>query len=174
MSLKKVSYINCFISLIKYSNGIFSYILASHGFKAGDFVYTTINPPRFSLKYNLNCNILIKYLDYNLIFYNLEIKTNKGGKYSRSAGTFCKLININLEKNNAKIVLPTGKKKIISIYCIVSLGRASNIYFNKQFLAKAGYNISLGKKSKVRGVAMNPVDHPHGGRTKSNSPELTP
>lgn len=174
LSLKKISYINSFICLIKYSNGIFSYILSSHGFKPGDYCYTTINPPRFSLKYNLNCNIILKYLNPNNIFYNVEIHVNQGSVYSRSAGTFCKMISININKKIAKITLPTGKKKIISIYCLVTLGRASNIYFNKQFLSKAGYNIKLGKKPSVRGVAMNPVDHPHGGRTKTNSPELTP
>jgi len=126
------------------------------------------------LSYNINCNVLLKYLNYNLIFYNVESKNNKGGKYARSAGTFCKLININIEKNYAKILLPTNKFKIISTYCLVSLGRASNMFYKDQFFSKAGYNINLGMKPNVRGVAMNPVDHPHGGRTKSNSPELTP
>jgi len=56
----------------------------------------------------------------------------------------------------------------------VTLGRASNIFNDKQFFVKAGHSRKLGFKSKVRGVAMNPVDHPHGGRTKTNSPELTP
>jgi large subunit ribosomal protein L2 len=118
--------------------------------------------------------VLLKYLNYNVIFFNLELQPNTGGKYARSAGTFCKLISINLEKNFAKVVLPTGKIKIISIYCLVSLGRASNIFYKNQFISKAGYNRNLGIRPSVRGVAMNPVDHPHGGRTKTNSPEVTP
>jgi len=97
-----------------------------------------------------------------------------GGKYSRSAGTFCKLVSVNLEKNYAKIILPTGNLKIISIYCLVSLGRSSNIFYKNQFFSKAGYKRNLGIRPSVRGVAMNPIDHPHGGRTKSNSPEVTP
>jgi large subunit ribosomal protein L2 len=174
INIKKISYINCFISLIKYSNGIFSYILCSHGFKPGDYTYTSIRPPKFSLAYNSNCSVLLKYLDYNVIFFNLELQPGTGGKYARSAGSFCKLISINLEKNYAKVILPTGKIKIISIYCLVSLGRASNIFYKNQFFSKAGYNRNLGIRPSVRGVAMNPVDHPHGGRTKTNSPEVTP
>jgi large subunit ribosomal protein L2 len=102
------------------------------------------------------------------------MKVNEGGKYSKSAGTFCKLISLNFDKNLAKISLPTGKIKKISIFCFASLGRVSNIFHKDQFFSKAGYNRNIGFKSSVRGVAMNPIDHPHGGRTKTNSPELTP
>jgi large subunit ribosomal protein L2 len=174
LNIKKLSYINCLIALIKYSNGVFSYILSSHGFKPGDYTYTSINPPKFSLNYNSNCVVLIKYLNYNSIFFNLGFKPGIGGKYAKSAGTFCRLISLNLEKSFAKIILPTNKLKIISIYCMASLGRASNIYYQNQFFSKAGFNRNLGFRPSVRGVAMNPVDHPHGGRTKTNSPEVTP
>lgn len=109
-----------------------------------------------------------------MIFFNLELKPGSCGKYSRAAGTFCKLISINLDKNYAKVILPTSKIKIISIYCLVSLGRASNIFYKNQIFSKAGFFRNLGIRPSVRGVAMNPVDHPHGGRTKSNSPEVTP
>ena len=174
LKLKKVSIFNCFMALIKYSDGTFSYILASQGLKPGNYIYSTLKPPKFSLKYNSGCNIILRYLNYNSIFFNLEIQPGFGGKYSKSAGTFCKLISLNFEKNFAKIILPTGKLKIISIFCFVSLGRASNIFYKNQFFSKAGYYRNLGIRPSVRGVAMNPVDHPHGGRTKSNSPEVTP
>jgi large subunit ribosomal protein L2 len=104
----------------------------------------------------------------------MELFENEGFKYSRSAGTFCSLLNLNFEKNNAKIVLPSGEIKIISIYCFVTLGRASNINHKLEFYTKAGYSRNKGFRSNVRGVAMNPVDHPHGGRTKTSSPEFTP
>jgi large subunit ribosomal protein L2 len=97
-----------------------------------------------------------------------------GSKYSRSAGTFCKIISMNFDKDLVKVQLPTGIIKIISMYCLVTLGRASNFYHKKEFFTKAGFYRNLGFRPSVRGVAMNPVDHPHGGRTKTNSPELTP
>jgi large subunit ribosomal protein L2 len=113
-------------------------------------------------------------LNYNTLFFNLGLNPKSGGKYSRSAGTFCKLISINYDKNCAKVLLPTNNLKIVSVYCLVSLGRASNIFYKNQFFSKAGFKRNLGIRPTVRGVSMNPVDHPHGGRTKSNSPEVTP
>jgi len=83
-------------------------------------------------------------------------------------------LSLNLDKNIAKVVLPTGLVKIVSIFCKVTLGRASNINHQNEFFSKAGYFRNLGVRPSVRGVAMNPVDHPHGGRTKTNSPETTP
>lgn len=172
--LTKDSNRTCFLALIKYSTGTYSYILAANGLKPGDFIFSTIRPPRFSLKYKLGCNIILRYLDYRSIFFNLEINPGEGSKYSRSAGTYCKIISMNFNKDLVKIQLPTGLIKIISIYCLVTLGRASNYNNKKEFLTKAGFNRNLGFRPIVRGVAMNPVDHPHGGRTKTNSPELTP
>lgn len=113
-------------------------------------------------------------MDYTQPFFNIELFVGQGGKYARSAGVFCKILAFNLDKDVIKILLPSGLTKILSQYCLVTLGRVSNIQHNNEFFCKAGYYRNLGFKSKVRGVAMNPVDHPHGGRTKSNSPEVTP
>lgn len=163
------------MSLIKYSNGTFSYILASASLQPGSITYSTIKPMIFSInEFSKSCNILLKYIDYAFIFFNIEIKPTEGGKYVRSAGGFSKVVAFNLGKNMIKVSLPSGKFKIVSPYCMVTLGRASNLLHNKEFFTKSGYFRNLGFKSSVRGVAMNPVDHPHGGRTKTNSPELTP
>ena len=70
--------------------------------------------------------------------------------------------------------LPTGATKYLSFNNYVILGRNSNLLNYKQTLGKAGFNRNIGFKSKVRGVAMNPVDHPHGGRTKPSKPEVSP
>jgi large subunit ribosomal protein L2 len=117
---------------------------------------------------------MLKYSHYTHIFFNLQINLSKGGQYARSGGTFCKIISVNWTKNTARIVLPTGLVRLISIFCTGTLGRASNINHSNQFLVKAGFNRNRGVRPSVRGVAMNPVDHPHGGRTKTNSPEVTP
>jgi large subunit ribosomal protein L2 len=166
---------SAFISLIKYSNGTFSYILAASNLKPGFLTFSTIKPSIFVLQYNdLSCNILLKYMDYTHPFFNVELFVGQGGKYARAAGTFCKILAFNLDKDIIKILLPSGNTKIVSQYCLVTLGRSSNLFHQKEFFCKAGYYRHLGFKSKVRGVAMNPVDHPHGGRTKTNSPEVTP
>jgi large subunit ribosomal protein L2 len=174
LHITKDSNRTCFAALVKYSTGTYSYILASHGLRPGDFIFSTFRPPRFSLKYKIGCSIILRYLDYKSVFFNLEIKPGFGGKYVRSAGTFCKIISMNFDKDLVKIQLPTGLIKIISIYCLVTLGRSSNYNHKNEFFTKAGFYRKLGVRPSVRGVAMNPVDHPHGGRTKTNSPELTP
>jgi large subunit ribosomal protein L2 len=72
------------------------------------------------------------------------------------------------------IKLPTGKIIKVSSFCVVSLGRASNIWHKLEVVTKAGHNRLKGIRPSVRGVAMNPVDHPHGGRSKTPKPEVTP
>ena len=107
-------------------------------------------------------------------FFNIEINEPFGGKYCKSAGTYSKIISLNFDKNLVKVVLPTGVIKVLSMFNIVTLGRASNLNNFNNFYSKAGFNRNIGYRPNVRGVAMNPVDNPHGGRTKTNSPELTP
>jgi len=174
INLNKDSNRTCFLALIKYSNGTFSYILAASSLKPGNFVFSTLRPQLFSYKYKYGCTILLKYSHYTHIFFNLQINLLKGGQYARAGGTFCKIISVNWVKNTARIILPTGIVRIISIFCSGTLGRASNIDHNREFFVKAGFNRNRGFRPSVRGVAMNPVDHPHGGRTKTISPEVTP
>ena len=174
ISLNKDCIRTCFTALIKYSNGTYSYILAASSLKSGKFIFSTIKPSSFSYKYKEGCSILLKHSHYTHMFFNLQINLVKGGQYARSGGVFCKVISINLNKNTARVSLPTGIIKIISIFCTATLGRASNIYHNREFFVKAGYYRNKNTRPSVRGVAMNPVDHPHGGRTKTSSPEYTP
>ena len=163
-----------FIALIKYSNGAYSYILAPHGLINGSVVRTIVVPQILYYDYKLGCNVFLRNLNNRSIFYNLEIQFNRGAQYARSAGTYCILLNNDFETNISKVRLPSNKIINVSSDCMVSLGRVSNIHNNKKIVGKAGRNILKGKRPSVRGVAMNPVDHPHGGRTKTNSPEVTP
>lgn len=172
--LTKDSSRSCFLALLKYSNGTFSYVLAASKIKPGNLVFSTIIPPRFSLAYKPGCNVILRYLDYKSIFFNVEIDEPYGGKYARAGGTYCKIISLNFDRDLVKIVLPTGSIKILSMFNTVTIGRASNINNFNQFFTKAGFFRKLGYRPSVRGVAMNPVDNPHGGRTKTNSPEVTP
>lgn len=174
VNLTKDTHKTCFLALIKYFNGAYSYILAANGLMPGMILRTILRPQRLSLGYKIGYTVILKYLLPNDIFFNIEILPRKGSIYAKAAGTFCNLLNNDFTRDLALITLPTGKKKKISFYCFIVLGRASNIEHYKTIIGKAGTNRLFGKKPSVRGVAMNPVDHPHGGRTKSNSPELTP
>jgi len=108
LNLTKDKTRTCFIALLKYSNGTFSYVLASTKMRSGKYYYTTIIPPRFSMAYNSGCNTILRYLSYKSIFFNIEIEAPFGGKYARAGGTYCKMISLNFNKNTAKIILPTG------------------------------------------------------------------
>ena len=171
----KTSNRSSLLALIKYSNGTFSYILASGALKLGSYTFTTINPVKFmKIRKFSCCNILLKFVKYSYTIFNVEPFLNIGGKYAKSAGVFCKIINIDLLNKFIKIKLPSGKYKFVSIFCFASLGRVSNMWHYKEHFSNAGYYRNIGFRPKTRGVAKNPVDHPHGGRTKTNSPTLTP
>jgi large subunit ribosomal protein L2 len=108
------------------------------------------------------------------IFFNL-INTNRKISYvSRSAGTYCTLLDFEMGREFARIKVPSGLILMVYSLNFVTLGRNSNIFVKKLVIGKAGLSRILGFRSSVRGVAKNPVDHPHGGRTKTNSPECTP
>jgi large subunit ribosomal protein L2 len=104
----------------------------------------------------------------------IELYPGLGIQYIRSSGCFGKLIKFDFEKHVALIELPSGVSKNFSIYSLSSIGGVSLPEKKHVKNTKAGFYKNLGKKSKVRGVAMNPIDHPHGGRTKSIKYPRTP
>jgi ribosomal protein L2 len=106
---------------------MYSYILAPEGLFNGDLVKTCRYNFLYTKKFLLGYCLFLKYTPYNAIFYNLEVRYNQGGKYSRSAGTYCNILRCDGDKNMHFIKLPTGKIIKVSSFCVVSLGRASNI-----------------------------------------------
>lgn len=127
------------------------------------------------LKLKLLGNFLIlKYFKANDVFFNLTNTKFSLLKIATAGGTYLKILYFSSCKNFLFIKLPSNKKiRVPSNYYAV-LGKNSNKFVKKEVIGAAGRNIKIGFKSKVRGVAMNPVDHPHGGRTKTNSPEVSP
>jgi len=174
INVSKDSNRNCLISLIRFSTGAFSYIIAPHGCMNGMLYSSTTQQELFVSGYKIGFNTFLKNLPIRSIFFNSEIVPGFGGKYARSAGTYCTLISFDFERGVVKIKLPSEKILYLSPYCFVSLGRSSNIFSKNLVSGNAGFNVRKGSRPTVRGVAMNPVDHPHGGRTKTNSPEVTP
>lgn len=105
----------------------------------------------------------LKDVPLGMLISSLEYKLGKGSQYLRSAGTFGKLQQKNFSYNLARIKMPSKKEIYVPLNCIVKIGIISNSFYKNKVLAKAGRNRWLGNRPKVRGVAMNPVDHPHGG-----------
>ena len=121
-----------------------------------------------------NSFFLIKHLPKNQPVSLLEILPGQGIQYSRSTGSSARIIKMDSRINTSLIRLPSGVKKVFSTY---GLGSDSSVALteNKKWNNNsAGFYKKLGKKSKVRGVAMNPVDHPHGGRAKAIRSQRTP
>ena len=162
-----------FFGLIKYSNGAYSYIPLAHEvklntlIKESSFLTKRAKLPLGSLEYFLSRHVTHR-------FFNLCSLNKKRSIYARAAGTFCTFIKKNVEKNILKIILPSGQYKILTADYYATVGRASNIFAYKLVPGKAGSNRRGGIRPTVRGVAMNPIDHPNGGRTKTNQPEKNP
>lgn len=149
------------LSLYPYINGVF----------LNQKIFSS-NLPKNFWNNNLPGNlVLLKFLSKFTIFSNLYLNFFK--KYALSNGTFCQVLDHFYDFNLVKITLPSKNVKIISGWSFVILGKNSQTDYKYNRLGKAGINYLFGKKSKVRGVARNPVDHPHGGRTKTNQPEVS-
>lgn len=164
----------CHLALIKYSNGVLSYILAPQGLFYGDFVLSTQNDVLYTRDYEIGFAVFLFHLPVTTIFFNIKVDKARRSFYARAAGTYCTIFKEDEEKSVHHIKLPTTKVIIVSSYSLVTLGKASNPKHKKEVIGKAGLNRLKGIRPTVRGVAMNPVDHPHGGRTKTSSPEVTP
>lgn len=105
---------------------------------------------------------------------NLELRPGSGVQYVRSAGCSAKITKFDKSNHTALVMLPSGVQKFFSIYSLLLLGPCALKLKKKTSCTKSGFWRSYGLKPKVRGVARNPVDHPHGGRTKSIKYPRTP
>jgi large subunit ribosomal protein L2 len=170
-----------FINLIFYKNGIYSYILSTHGTFIGK-KYICTNKFIHDLENGNRCFIF--NMPLGSLVNNISIHNKDNNKYIKAAGTFGVLIN--REESLIEIRLPSfrlkkkqKKNKLKSIlrctmFSYGTLGRVSNIYNNQIILGKAGRSFYLGRRPIVRGVVMNPVDHPHGGGEGKKSKKATP
>nr|YP_009425238.1 ribosomal protein L2 [Asplenium pekinense]ASU93869.1 ribosomal protein L2 [Asplenium pekinense] len=147
---------NAFICLLIYIDGDKKYILHPRGIGVGDIV-TSSSDASISIG---NALPLTK-IPLGTIIHNVELKSGKGGQPVRAAGTAAKVIA--KEGQFTTLRLPSNEIRLISQRCLASIGRVGNIDANNRELGKAGSKRWLGKRPKVRGSAMNPVDHPHGG-----------
>jgi large subunit ribosomal protein L2 len=109
------------------------------------------------------------------IVHNVELKPGKGGQLARAAGTYCQIVG--RDQGYAQIKLASGELRIVRSDCMATIGAVSNPDNSNVVIGKAGRNRWLGVRPSVRGVAMNPIDHPHGGgegRTSGGRHPVTP
>ena len=145
-----------FIALIKYEDGELSYILAPQRLAVGD---TVISSKTADIKPG---NVLpLKNIPVGTIIHNIEMKPLKGAQMVRSAGCYAQLVG--RDSGYAQIKLTSGELRMVPDVCVATIGAVSNPDNMNQVMGKAGRNRHKGKRPHVRGVVMNPVDHPHGG-----------
>jgi large subunit ribosomal protein L2 len=163
-------YRSSFITLIHYAHGLFCYILTTQfNINKELFIYNYNERIAF---HNTGDSNLLLYFDNGALLHNLELFPGKGGVISRSAGTFSLLINVS--KKSSKVKLPSGKILHLSSYCRATLGIVSNQWYRYLNLGKAGRSRWLGIRPSVRGVVMNPIDHPHGGGEGKKTGRVSP
>jgi large subunit ribosomal protein L2 len=163
-----------FIGLIQYSNGYFGYVLLAEGMRLGDYIIQTNTGIRFNNINRRGSSYLLKQFYEGEVGYNLEYYIGGGGKIARAAGTKVKIIKKYSADNTVLVKLPSGEFRLFNHNCRCTVGIVSNIEHRYRKFYKAGQNRWLGFKPHVRGEAMNPVDHPHGGRTKAGRVPVTP
>jgi len=144
------------IALLHYADGEKRYILAMSGLKIGD---TLISGSRSEIK--PGNTMPLKEIPLGTQIHNIELKIGHGGQIVRSAGAYAQLMA--KEGGYGQIKLPSGEVRLVSLNCRATIGQVGNIGHIGISLGKAGRNIWKGRRPHVRGVAMNPVDHPHGG-----------
>ncbi|MBF0200715.1 MAG: 50S ribosomal protein L2 [Desulfamplus sp.] len=144
------------IALLVYADGEKRYILAPRDIEVGDTIETG---PDSDIKPG-NC-LPLENIPLGTRIHNIELKQNKGGQIVRSAGSFARLMA--KEGQYAQVLLPSGEVRMVHIKCKATIGRVGNEKHGDLKLGKAGRSRWLGRRPSVRGVAMNPVDHPMGG-----------
>jgi large subunit ribosomal protein L2 len=159
-----------FIALIAYEDGEKSYILAPQRLNVGD---TVIAAQRADVKPG---NAMpIRSIPIGTIVHNVELKAGAGGKLARAAGTYVQLVG--RDRGYGLLKLASGEVRMVRQECMATIGAVSNPDQSNIKLGKAGRKRWLGKRPSVRGVAMNPIDHPHGGgegRTSGGRHPVTP
>jgi len=144
------------IALLTYADGEKRYILAPVGLNVND---TVISADKADIR--VGNALLLRNIPLGSTIHNIEMKIGKGGQLARSAGSYAQLVA--KERKYAQIKLPSGEVRMVLLDCRATLGQVGNAEHENINYGKAGKMRWLGRRPKVRGVAMNPVDHPMGG-----------
>jgi len=144
------------IALIHYKDGEKRYIIAPNGLKVGQKIMSGEKATP-----EIGNSLYLRDIPLGTLIHNIELRPGQGGEMARSAGTYAQLAA--RDGKYAVIKLPSGETRMILTTCLASIGTVSNADHNQESLGKAGRSRWMGRRPRVRGVAMNPVDHPMGG-----------
>nr|YP_010041748.1 ribosomal protein L2 [Cyanophora sudae]QPB15049.1 ribosomal protein L2 [Cyanophora sudae] len=179
---------SAFIGTLYNYNGFISNIIATSKLKVGDILINSSCLTEYNTFLNGGNTYNLLNISTGTIVNNIELKLKHGGQLIRAAGAYAQIMahnktlnfkfknyinNLKNEKYSA-IRLPSGEIRLVSSYCKATIGGLSNQDHKLEKIGKAGRSRWLNKRPSVRGIAMNPVDHPHGGRTNGGRPSVTP
>jgi large subunit ribosomal protein L2 len=158
------------IALLHYRDGEKRYILAPVGLEVGTLI---VSGDKADIK--IGNALPLANIPLGTVIHNIELRPGEGGKLVRSAGSSAQLMA--KEGQYAQVRMPSGEVRKIQVVCRATIGQLGNLDHENEVIGKAGRMRHLGKRPSVRGIAMNPVDHPHGGgeaRSTSGRPPTTP
>jgi large subunit ribosomal protein L2 len=158
------------IALLHYADGEKRYIIWPKGLKVGDEVIAGASAP-----FNAGNTLPLRAIPLGTLVHNVELNIGKGGQMARSAGAYAQVMA--KEGDRVTLRLPSGEVRMVHKNCCATIGEVGNAEHENVVSGKAGRSRWLGKRPKVRGVAMNPIDHPHGGgegRTSGGRHPCTP
>lgn len=150
---------SCFIALIQYkeNNNEKKYIIAPDKLKVGDKVVSS----QKKIRSDIGSRMPLSHIPLGSMVHDVELISGRGGQMVRSAGTYAILLSRDAGYTHLK--MPSGEVRMFKDNCLATLGQVSNIAHNREVIGKAGRKRHMGIRPTVRGKAMNPVDHPHGG-----------
>ena len=161
---------SAFIALLFYRDGDKRYILAPNGLKVGDVVSAGPNEA-----IQVGNALPLSRIPIGTTVHNIELQPGRGGQMARSAGAEAQLAG--RDEQHAQLKLPSGEIREVPVQCMATIGQVGNTDHGNVVVGKAGRSRWLGRRPKVRGVAMNPHDHPHGGgegKTSGGRHPVTP
>lgn len=161
---------SAFLALLRYSDNEMAYILAPQRLAIGD---TVVSGERVDVK--PGNSMPMRSIPVGTIIHNIEMKPGRGGQMARAAGAYAQLVG--KDAGYALLRLGSGEQRMVRAECMATVGAVSNPDNKNIKLGKAGRKRWMGKRPSVRGVAMNPIDHPHGGgegRTSGGRHPVTP
>lgn len=172
MAIEYDPYRTAYIALVQYENGPKRYIIAPDGLKKGDTILTT---DKRQSEFPAGLCLPLKLIPPAMRIHSVEMQPGKGAQIARGAGVGAQLVGV--EGELATVKMPSGETRIVNANCKAVIGVVSNPEHRNQSLGKAGRNRWMGKRPRVRGVVMNPVDHPMGGgegRTSGGGHPVSP
>jgi large subunit ribosomal protein L2 len=146
------------IALVKYEDGEKRYIISPEGVVIGTKIISSLDN---QIPFKTGNAMPLGRIPEGLLVHNIELKPGKGAQMARSAGAYARIVAA--EKGMITLKLPSGELRLVSEKCIATIGSVGNKSHENVSIGKAGRSRWMGRRPKVRGVAMNPIDHPHGG-----------